>query len=192
MKETEITVQVFEEKEKILNHLKEQGFDLERTFQLNDWYYIKHDDISSMTYQDLISQSILLRQIITNKESCQICFKDKTYDDVGNVISEEKIVSHIDNLSKTQQIFDHAGLNNYCTLLNSSFVFRKGELYFAVQVIEGLGIFIEYEEDETLPQGLSPHEKINIMLDRVKSLGLSVGDNYSCKKVEMYLQKNKK
>lgn len=61
MKETEITVQVFEEKEKILNHLQKQGFKLEGTFQLNDWYYIRHNSILGMTYQNLISQSILVR-----------------------------------------------------------------------------------------------------------------------------------
>lgn len=98
----------------------------------------------------------------------------------------------IDNLKNTKQIFNRAGLNNYCTLLNTSYVFRKGEIYFALQVIENLGIFIEYEEDETIPQGLTPQEKIDIMLNRVKSLGLSVGDDYSCKKVQMYLQKHDK
>lgn len=192
MKETEITVQVFEEKETILNHLQKQGFKLESTFQLNDWYYIRHNNISGMTYQNLISQSIIVRQIITDSEKCKICFKDKAYDNDGNVICEEKIVSLIDNLENTKQIFNRAGLNNYCTLLNTSFVFRKGEIYFALQVIENLGIFIEYEEDETIPQGLTPQEKIDIMLNRVKSLGLPVGDDYSCKKVQMYLQKHDK
>ncbi len=70
MKETEITVQVFEEKEKILSHLQKQGFKLERTFQLNDWYYIRYDNISGMTYQELLSQSILVRQIIADSEKC--------------------------------------------------------------------------------------------------------------------------
>lgn len=191
MKETEITVQVFEEKEKILDYLKHQGFNLEETFQLNDWYYIKHNNISGMSYQSLLSQSILIRQITTDSEKCQICFKDKTYDNDGNVVSEEKITSQISNLENTKQILLRAGLNNYCTLFNTSYVYRKGEIYFALQVIEDLGIFIEYEEDETIPQGLSPHEKIDIMLTRVKSLGLPVGDDYSCKKVQMYLQKNK-
>lgn len=32
MKETEITVQVFEEKEQILSHLQKQGFKLEELF----------------------------------------------------------------------------------------------------------------------------------------------------------------
>lgn len=192
MKETEITVQVFGEKEKILSHLQKQGFELEETFQLNDWYYIKHDNISGMTYQNLISQSIVIRQIITDSENCEICYKDKVFDNDGNVVGEEKITTQISDLGSVKQIFLRAGLNNYCTLFNTSFVFRKGEIYFAVQAIEGLGVFIEYEEDETLPQGLSPHEKIDIMLARVKSLGLPVGDDYSCKKVEMYLQKHGK
>lgn len=192
MKETEITVQVFEGKEQILSYLQQQGFKLERTFQLNDWYYIRYDNISGMNYQELLSQSILVRQIIADSEKCQICFKDKAYDKDGNVICEEKIVSLVDNLENTKQILLRAGLNNYCTLMNNSFVFRKGDIYFALQVIEDLGIFIEYEEDETMPQGLTPNEKIDIMLNRVKSLGLPIGENYSCKKVQMFLQKYSK
>lgn len=192
MKETEITIQVFEEKEKILSHLQKQAFNLEEIYKLNDWYYIRHDNVLGLTYQDLMSQSILIRQVITDSEQCQMCFKDKAYDDDGNVVGEEKIVSYIDNLENTKQIFNRAGLNNYCALENTSFVFRKGEMCFTVQVIKDLGIFIEYEEDETLPQGLSPHEKIDILVARVKSLGLSVGHDYSCKKVQMYLQKHGK
>lgn len=192
MKETEITVQVFGEKEQILSHLQKHGFKLEGTFQLNDWYYIRHDNISKMTYQELLSQSILVRQIIASSEECQICFKDKAFDEDGNVICEEKIVSFINNLENTKQIFHRAGLNNYCTLKNNSFEYRKGDMYFALQVIEDLGIFIEYEEDETIPQGLTPNEKIEIMLNRVKSLGLPIGEDYSCKKVQMYLQKHNK
>lgn len=145
-----------------------------------------------MTYQNLISQSIVIRQIITDSEKCEICYKDKVFDNDGNVVGEEKITTQISDLGSVKQIFLRAGLNNYCTLFNTSFVFRKGEICFAVQAIEDLGVFIEYEEGETLPQGLSPHEKIDIMLARVKSLGLPVGDDYSCKKVEMYLQKHGK
>lgn len=77
MKETEITVQVFEEKEKILSYLQKQGFKLEEIFQLNDWYYIKHDNISRMTYQDLISQSIIVRQVITDVKNVKYALKIK-------------------------------------------------------------------------------------------------------------------
>lgn len=192
MKETEITVQVFEEKDAVLNHLLKLGFKLEKAYQLNDWYFTKNDNILGMTYQNLISQSILIRQIITDVERCQICYKDKVYDSNGNVVGEEKITSQISDLENTKQIFLRAGLNNYCTLFNTSFVFRKDEIYFAVQVIDDLGIFIEYEEDETLPEGLSPYEKIDIMLNRVKSLGLPIGEDYSCKKMQMYIEKHKK
>lgn len=43
-----------------------------------------------------------------------------------------------------------SGLNNYAAVKNNSYVYKKDEIVFIVQVIENLGIFIEYEEDDSM------------------------------------------
>lgn len=191
MKETEITVQVFESKEDIFTKLNDLGFEIVENYQLNDWYYIKVDNMSNMSYKDLLEQSILVRQIISDEIENQICYKNKEYNANGDVIREEKVKSKIDDAESVKQIFELAGLNNYCTIENNSFVFKKGDICFALQIVKDLGMFIEYEEDDTMPKNLSIPEKIQYMLNLVKGLGLRIGTDTSCKKVELMLNKKR-
>ena len=69
MQETEITVQVFETKNDLFKQLKSLGFNIVKNFQLNDWYFTKLDNISNIDFQELIKNSILVREIIENGKS---------------------------------------------------------------------------------------------------------------------------
>lgn len=189
MKETEVTVQVFEEFKKINEKLKSQGFCVIENFQLNDWYFSKFDDVRGVKYPDLMNNSFLVRQVLTDKEEVQICYKKKEMDDNNNVIFEEKIKTFVDSLVDAVNIFKCAGLNNYCVVKNNSYIYQKGNMLFTLQIIENLGIFIEYEEDESM-KNLNVQEKRDYMISALKSLNLKLGDDYSCKKVYMLLQKN--
>lgn len=60
-----------------------------------------------------------------------------------------------------------------------------------VQVIENLGILIEYEEDDSMTI-MKQQEKIDYMCNVVNSLNLKLGNDYFCKKVFMLLNKNAK
>lgn len=188
MRETEITVQVFNSLEEIDDILVSQGFEKTRNFQLNDWYFTRLDDIQNINFVDLINNSFLVRQLISNTEKLQLCYKQKQVDEFNNVIAEEKFVSQIDSLDETLKIFNLCGLNNYCTIKNHSYVYKKGITEFALQVVENLGIFIEFEEDESM-LAMNEQQKINHMFSILKSLNLKLGDDYSCKKVMMMLNK---
>lgn len=190
MKETEITVQVFGSLDKIKTILKNKGFELIETYQLNDWYFSKLDDISDVKYLDLLNNSFLVRQVVSDHEEVQLCYKKKEVDQYMNVVSEEKIKAKVNSLKNAIDIFVASGLNNYCVVKNNSYVYKKGETCFAVQVIEGLGTFIEYEENESM-SGLTKEEKFDLMSRFVRTLGLKLGDDYSCKKVFMLLHKDK-
>ena len=56
MKETEITVQVFEKREDIFKKLEENGFKMLNNFEMNDYYFSKHsiDEIYAFDYENLI------------------------------------------------------------------------------------------------------------------------------------------
>ena len=71
----------------------------------------------------------------------------------------------------------------WCNLCQDLFVYEKGDVSFAVQVVKDLGNFLEYE-DEAM-QGLGEQEKIEKMITNIKLLGLNIGDDYFCKKVYM-------
>lgn len=188
MKETEITVQVFNHFEEIDKKLKKQGFEMIQNYQLNDWYFSKLENTKGIEYIDLLNNSFLVRQILTNKEKIQLCYKQKEMDKLGNVIAEEKINTNLSSLADAIEIFKKAGLNNYCVVKNNSYVYQKDQICFVVQLIENLGTFIEYEEDETM-SNMSKKEKFDYMVSLVNSLGLKLGQDYSCKKVFMLLKK---
>lgn len=84
-----------------------------------------------------------------------------------------------------------SGLNNYSAVKNNSYVYKKDEIVFIVQIIENLGIFIEYEEDDSMTI-LKQQEKIDYMCNVVNSLNLKLGNDHFCKKVFILLNKNAK
>lgn len=183
MQETEITVQLLDDFGTINKILLDQGFKMLENYQINDYYYSKHDFIKEMSYPEMIRNSFLVREIIDDHPFAMLTYKDKKFDDKGNVISEEKTKLRIASANEALEIFNKAGLNMWCNLCQDLFVYEKGDVSFAVQVVKDLGIFLEYE-DEAM-QGLGEQEKIEKMITNIKLLGLNIGDDYFCKKVYM-------
>ena len=188
MKETEITVQVFNNYNEIDEILKEKGFEMIENYQLNDWYFSKLDNVLNLSYIDLMNNSFLVRHIVDDSPKIQLCYKKKELDEFGNVLLEEKVKSDLTKLENAIKIFELAGLNNYCCVENNSYVYKKNQVELVVQIIKNLGIFIEYEETEDMSNML-PKQKYDHMVDIIKSLNLNIGNDYSCKKVFMLLHK---
>ena len=57
-----------------------------------------------------------------------------------------------------------------------------------MQIIKDLGIFIEYAESDDMKEML-PEMKFKKIVDTITHLGLDLGNDYSCKKVFMLLNK---
>lgn len=192
MNETEITVQCNEDLETIKSKLQNQNFVFLRQFQLNDWYFSAKslDELNKMNYSELIKNSFLLRQIIENDgEYIHICYKDKVLDIDGNVISENKTKANIDSLESAISIFNNAGLTMWCKTENTSYVYGKDNIELCIQDIADLGIFIEFEEYDEI-KNLSPSEKFETMKSIVMQTKLSLGNDFSCKKVFMKFKNN--
>ena len=191
--ETEITVELLENLEIAKNKLNNLGFIIKEKVLMTDYYFSKLplDEILNLDYANLIKNSFLVRSVKTdNEEINQIIFKKKILDNSNNVIAEDKIKTNISNLNSTVKLFSEAGLTNYTTLTQNMTVYSNGEMEFVIQEIDNLGVFIEYEEDDTM-KGLTEQEKINTMLNNLKSLRLEIGNDYSCKKVYLKLHNNK-
>lgn len=193
MRETEITVQVFEDLDVIFTKLKRLGFEQVRQCQLNDWYYTHLPTDTEIAYPTLLKNSFLVRQVIdSDTEKAYLCYKDKEIDQKGNVVSEEKIKVEISNLADTLKIFAKAGINCWCELQQTMYVFRQEKIEFAVQAVKDLGNFIEYEEDETI-SGMNTQQKMDYMSAQLKNLQLNLGTDLSCKKVYLkYLHERNK
>ena len=186
MKETEITVQVFNSLDEIKTNLQNLGFLIIEEYLMEDYYYSKYStsELKTFSYPDLIKNSFLVRDIKDDNPKVLLTYKNKDIDSFGNVIGEEKIKCRLGLLQNALDVFNSAGLNCWCTLNQHIIVFKKDNICFAVQDVKDLGIFIEYEEDESM-QNLTPNEKIKLMKNYLNQLNLNLGTDYSCKKVFM-------
>lgn len=182
MRETEITVQVFEDLDVIFTKLKRLGFEQVRQCQLNDWYYTHLPTDTKVVYPALLKNSFLVRQVIdSDTKKAYLYYKDKEIDQKGNVVSEEKIKIEISNLADALKIFAKAGINCWCELQQTMYVFRQGKIEFAVQAVAGLGNFIEYEEDETIGKDEHP-TKNGIYVRAVKKFAIELRHGFVLQK----------
>lgn len=189
MKETEITVQVYETKQDIHQKLVGNNFILVGHFVMEDNYFSKHDinTLKRMSYGQILKDSLIIRKC---GDDASIIYKNKEIDRDNNVICEEKTSLSITDIKSVLKIFLLSGLNNWCNLTQEMYLYRNYDTELMVQIIEDLGIFIEYEEDESVV-GLEPKEKINVMVQKLKLLGLNIGSDFSVKKVyQKFLNEN--
>lgn len=192
MKETEITVQVFDDVQYVRNRLKELGYELKEEYCMTDWYFSKFEkrELIGMKYIDILNNSFLIREICDPNPRCQIVYKKKLMDDQDNVIQEEKFKVDVASSTNSIKVFTMSGLTNWCCVKNDSEVYKKGKTELALQYIKDLGLFIEYEEDDTMVD-MSEKEKFEHMSEVIKTLGLNLGTDFSAKKVYMkFLQEN--
>lgn len=189
MKETEITVQVFETRQDIHTKLLNNNFVLADKCIMQDYYFSKFetDELKNMSYKQILKNSLIVRKC---GDDTKVIYKNKEIDNDNNVICEEKISLPITDIKPAIKIFELSGLNNWCNLTQEMYLYKNDKIEFMLQVIDGLGIFIEYEEDESVAN-LEPKEKMNVMAERLKSLGLNIGTDFSVKKVyQKFIKEN--
>ena len=106
-----------------------------------------------------------------------------------NVISENTLRCKVLDSELASQVFNLAGLNNWCTLNVNYSVFKRGEEKIGIQDIEGLGMFLEFEEYPSI-ESLSEQEKIDKLCGTINYMGINHTGDYSCKKVYMKFKKD--
>ena len=193
MKETEITVQVFEDFDTIKSKLVGQGYAIVEEVIMKDYYFSKYpmEELKEFEYKKIMKNSFLVRCVESeNERDLKVVYKDKEVDENNNVISEQKYSCKIADPDTMIKIFQCANLTCWCEVKQTMYEFNNGVTHFALQDVEGLGLFIEYEEDESM-DGLSEYEKIEVLLNRLRALDLKIGDDYSCKKVLMKFNQQK-
>ncbi len=191
MKETEITVQVLMPLALAINKLEEKGYTLEEKYTLSDRYFthFSNEEISTISYEKLIKNSLLIRTITSNNSSySQLTYKNKEYNTNREVISEQKYVCKIESEESAYNILSSMGLNSYLTVNQKLWIFKNNKTHLSLQEVENLGLFIEIEQQNGM-ENLSSEEKVQKLIEIANSLNLKLGNSYSCKKVEMLLKK---
>lgn len=193
MRETEITIEVFGQKEDVKKRIESLGFKLVRHTVMTDWYFSKKttDELKQMSYEEIMRNSFLVRKLeYDGTTKTLLHFKDKDIDENGNTISEEKLAEPLQNAENTVKIFLMAGLNNWINITQDMFIYNGNNMEFALQIVDGIGQYIEYEEDESVA-GLDTYEKIDRMVKKLSSFGLKLGQDTNVKKVyKKFLMEN--
>lgn len=186
----EVTFLVRDSFEKAQEMLEKNGYELLSYRTMEDRYFSRFDDeeLKNLTFPTIINNAILLRQMCDEHLVNYLCFKNKTYDENDNVIDEEKIQTTVAQYDVACEVLEKAGLNKFAGYLTHLYVYQKDDDCFALQKIDGLGLFIECEEDNR-HKDLSVEDKKEELKQIVYSTGLALGDDPFVKKLEMYLDK---
>lgn len=188
MAETELTVRVLSSYKKAKEILSKNGYAILREVLMED-DYLTNDNNTSILRENvakMVAGSILIRRL-TNEDGDSKSFavyKDKTYDNNGNVIEEEKTQVLIESPEKLKKILTKFGFRSWANVKTMLHVFTNDSREVCLQEVEGLGLFFEYEEDIS-HKGLLPAEKIAVMQNEMQALGLNLGSDYFVKKLEL-------
>lgn len=194
MKQIEITVRLNERMQEAIRKLEMQGFEKIREGEINDIYMTsKLKELNKNNVQDILKKSVLLRSLrLKKKEIKKITYKNKEFDENGDVISEKKINLDCSDLEKAKDLFEHLEFEELIRVRYKVLVYSKDKIEFAFQDVENLGTLIEYENVEDF-EGKSLNEineaKEN-MYNEIKNTGINLTEEKDVKKAfELILNK---
>ena len=194
MKQIEITVRLNEGMQSAIKKLELQGFKKIRESEIDDIYMTsKLRKLNKYNIQDILKKSVLLRKIkIENNEIKKITYKNKEFDDNGDVISEQKINLDCSDLEKAKKLVEYLEFEKLIRVKYKVVVYSKDKVEYAFQDVENLGTLIEYENTEDF-EGKSLdeiNETKNNMYNEIKNTGINITEEKDVKKAyELILKK---
>lgn len=193
MKQIEITVRLNEKIEEAISKLENNGFKKIRESDIDDIYLSNLDiKMKKENIQEFLKHSVLLRKLKLNgKEIKKITYKNKELDNNGDVISEQKVNLNCDDLIKAENLFNCLGFYNLIEVKYHVIVYEKNGNEFALQIVENLGILIEYENvnDFEGKSVIEINKAKNEMLEYIKECNINITDEYDVKKVFELIEK---
>ena len=192
MKQIEITAYLLDDLDTTMQSLCQKGFVISGRGRVDDRYLSQAtENISENNVLDILSRSVLLRHIQDNdKIYKKITYKKKEYLN-GEVLSEEKYTLPCKDLDMAERLFSALGFHLLLTVGYDVIGMEKGDVGFAFQVVDGLGVMVECESPRdfsgtTVAEIKQEKEKLVTLL---KSFGLHLGADTDVKKAKELLLK---
>lgn len=189
--ENEITVEVLETKENIIKAISKNGFKLKEEYDINDIYLVKKEFENCKNYNELLNNSILIRDVSEKSNPRKlITYKQKHIDDNGNILNQINADVEINNIEDAYNIFKLIGYIDLMKISDHISVYQKvnGD-EFALQFVNNR-IYIEIEEK--CEHTGKRYESLDYMKSIIKNLNLPIKDeNYYAKKAEDVLNDRK-
>ena len=186
----EITIRLKCSIKEICNILEDKNFKLIEKFILDDTYFIpKELDFKNMSYRDILSKAILLRNItefIPERKVVTLTFKSKQIDDNGNILEQNKVDCEIINAEAGKTFIEAIGYKELMNIKENDIVYGKDGLHIAIKDIENGDKLIEVETVE----GNVELDTINKLKEKLNELQIPIDTNdYFVKKAEIELRK---
>lgn len=189
--ENEITVEVQETKENIIKSISNNGFKLEKEYDINDIYLVKKEFENCKNYNELLNNSILIRDISEKPNTRKlITYKQKHIDDNGDILNQINANVEINNIDDAYNMLTLIGYIELMKISDHISVYQKdnGD-EFALQFVNDR-IYIEIEEKCEHTGKI--YESLDYMKSIITNLNLPIkNNNYYAKKAEDILNDNK-
>lgn len=189
--ENEITVEVLETKENVIKSISSNGFKLLKEYDINDIYLVKREFENCKNYNELLNNSILIRDISEKPNTRKlITYKQKHIDDNGDILNQINANVEINNIDDAYNMLKLIGYMELMKISDHISVYQKNngdEL--ALQFVNDR-IYIEIEEK--CEHTGKRYESLDYMKSIIKNLNLPIKDeNYYAKKAEDILNDKK-
>lgn len=189
--ENEITVEVLATKENVIKSISNNGFKLEKEYDINDIYLVKKEFENCETYNELLNNSILIRDISEKSNTRKlITYKQKHIDDNGNILNQINANVEINNIEDAYNMLKLIGYIDLIKINDHISVYQKDngdEL--ALQIVNDR-IYIEIEEKCEYTG--KRYESLDYMKSIIANLNLPIkNENYYAKKAEDILYDKK-
>lgn len=189
--ENEITVEVLETKENVIKSISSNGFKLEKEYDINDIYLVKREYENCKNYNELLNNSILIRDISEKPNTIKlITYKQKHIDDNGRILNQINANVEINNIDDAYNMLKLIGYIDLMKISDHISVYQRDngdEL--ALQFVNDR-IYIEIEEK--CEHTGKMYESLDYMKSIITNLNLPIkNNNYYAKKAEDILNDKK-
>ena len=176
--ELELTIKLEKPLEEVKELLRKSDFALDEISVLDD-IYMKRKNQNYSSIKELLNDCVLIRMEGTHFSGFTL--KKKEYNAFGDITKDEKLYLEVPNLKKGKLFLELLGFQELFHLKQDIYFYKRNHESLALQVIDDLGIFIEYEASNG-----ETEEEIKSILDSIFGQTFS---NYYEKKAISYIEK---
>ena len=183
----EITVKVICSKEKIIDILKQKGFNSGRTFTLDDYYFVPNElDIHNLPTREIVSKCIIIRNIFDdNLYKKKITYKIKKFDNNGDILCQKSINCDIYDIEQAKLLLEAIGYHQIMNIKEDNVIYFKDNLELSIKDIKNGDILIEIETEPN-----SDFDTIDKLKSIIINLEIPIETNkFFVKKAEIELNK---
>lgn len=175
--EIELTIKLEIPLEEIQILLESAGCEFVEESVLEDIYMKKEELYHSV--KDLLNHSILIRHEQNHFKG--FALKKKEYKENGDIKKDQKLYLEVPDLEKGKQFLEFIGYQEFFHLKQKLYFYKIGNSRLSIQVVENLGVYLEYEASE-----FETEEMIKNTLNRIFH---QTFPNYYEKKAITYIEK---